>query len=258
MKKQILIFVAIIGLFACNENHTDSEKTTEQSNKVAPSVQLDFVKTFEGQINNKYDIVLKITSNSGKITGNYFYKTEGTDIQVKGNLDNLGKFALYEYDSKGNQTGLFSGTMVNNNKIEGNWSKPNGDKAMTFVLIESNSQYESSKTQINDEKYKSISGYYESEFNSTDTGSFYYASVNIEYSGNNKFTFEIATGHESGCTGMAFGTATIDYSGIGKYSGDGCKLLTFKFTSTKLTIDETECDLHGMRCYFSGEYLKTK
>lgn len=253
MKIQILIFVAVIGLSACNQTQNDSEKTTEKSNKIAPSVQIDFVKTFEGQINNKHDIVLKITSNNGQITGNYFYKTVGTDIQVKGNLDNHGEFTLNEYDSKGNQTGLFRGTIVNNNKIEGNWSKPNGDQAMSFVLIESNSQYESSKTQINDEKYKSISGQYDFEYNSAGVS---YASVKIEYSGNKKFTFEISTAHESGCTGEVSGTATIDDSGIGKYSGDGCKLLTFKFTSKKLTIDETECDLHGMRCGFSGEYLK--
>lgn len=213
------------------------------------------MKTFEGKINNKHDIVLKITSNSGQITGNYYYKTVGTDIQVKGNLDNQGKFTLNEYDSKGNQTGLFIGTMLNNNKIEGNWSKPNGEKAMSFVLIESNSQYESSKTQINDEKYKSISGQYDFEYNSAGVS---YASVKIDYSGNKKFTFEISTAHERGCTGEVSGTPTIDDRGIGKYSSDERKLLTFKFTSTKLIIDETDSELHGMRCGFSGEYLKTK
>ena len=255
MKTQILIFVAVIGFSACNQIPTDSEKAIEQSNQESPNVHLDFVKTFEGQINNKHDIVLKITSNSGQIAGNYFYKTVGKDIQVKGDLDNQGKITLNEYDSKGNQTGLFSGKMLNNSKIEGNWSKPNGDKAMLFALIESNSQYESSKKQINDDKYKSISGQYDFEYNSAGVS---YASVKIEYSENNKFTFEISTAHESGCDGEVSGTATIDDSGIGKFSGDGCKLLTFKFTSTKLKIDETECDFHGMRCGFSGEYLKTK
>jgi hypothetical protein len=255
MKKQILIFVAFIGLTACNETKTDSEKATGQSNQISPSVQLDFVKTFEGQINDKLDIVLKVTSNNGQITGNYFYKTVGTDIQVKGNLDNTGKITLNEYDSKGNQTGLFSGTFLNNSKIEGNWSKPNGDRSMSFVLIESNSQYESSKSQINEEKYESLSGQYDFEYNSAGES---YASVKIKYSGNKKFTFEILVGSKSGCTGEVSGTGTIDNNGLGKYSGNGCKLLTFKFNSTKLTIDETECALHGASCSFSGEYLKTK
>ncbi len=255
MKKQILIFAAIIYLSACNQTQTDSEKTTELINQEVQSVQLDFVKTFEGQIDNKYDIVLKITSNSGQITGNYFYKTKGTDIQVKGNLDNQGNFTLNEYNSKGNQTGVFNGTMSNNNKIEGNWSKPNGDKAMPFVLIESNTQYESSKTQINDEKYNSISGEYESEYNSYGVS---LASAKIKYIGNKQFTFEIFTSHENGCIGEVSGTATIDDNGIGKYSDDDCKLLTFKFTTSKLTIDETECDLHGASCDFSGKYMKTK
>jgi hypothetical protein len=254
MKRKILFFVSVIGLSACNQVQTDSVKTKEQSNQVEPIIQLDFVKTFEGQINNKYDIVLKITSNGGQIAGNYFYKTAGDDIQVKGNLDYQGKLILDEYDSKGNQTGRFNGIMVNNNKIEGNWSKPNGVKKMSVVLIESNTQYESSKPQINNEKYDSITGQYDFEFNSDGAS---YASVKIEYTGNKRFKFEIATAHESGCTGEASGTATVDENGIGKYSADGCKLLTFKFASRKLTIDETECFLHGMRCDFSGEYLKT-
>jgi hypothetical protein len=198
---------------------------------------------------------LNLTSKGGQVAGKYFYKKIGTDIQVKGNLDNQGKLTLNEYDSKGDQTGLFSGTMLNNNKIKGNWSKPNGEKVIPFILIESVTRYQSSKSQINDEKYESISGQYDFEFHSAGVS---FASVKIKYLGSKMFKFEISTAHESGCTGEASGTATIDDSGIGKFSGDGCKLLTFKFTSTKVRIEETECALHGMRCGFSGEYLKTE
>ena len=253
MIKQFLFFVVVIGLSACNQS--DTTKTKDQNNQTASSVQMDFVKTFEGQINNKYDIILKITSNGGQISGKYFYQSVGSDIQVKGNLDNQGKLTLNEYDTKGNQTGLFSGTMVNNNKIAGNWSKPNGDAEMSFLLIESNSQYESSKTPIKYDKLASISGQYDFEFNSAGVS---FGSVKIKYLGSEKFTFEISTAHQSDCQGELSGTATLDHNGIGHYTGYGCELLTFKFTSKKLTINETDCEYHGARCWFAGTYLKTK
>ena len=243
-------------LLACNQSKSDSEHSAIQANSSnSKDIQLDFVKTFEGQVNNKYDIVLKISSNNGGITGNYFYKSSGTDIKVKGNLNGEGKLSLSEFDSQGNQTGIFNGTMANNNKIEGNWSKPNGEKEMSFVLLESNSQYESLKKQITDQKYESITGQYDFEYNAAGVS---FASIGIKYSGNNKFKFEITTGHESGCTGEVSGIATIDNNGVGRYSGEDCKLLTFNFSSSKLIIDESDCQLHGARCSFAGEYLKSK
>jgi antitoxin component YwqK of YwqJK toxin-antitoxin module len=254
MKKQFLLLLVVIGLSACNQPNTT--KTKDQNNQIASSVQLDFVKTFEGQINNKYDIILKITSNGGQISGKYFYTSVGSDIQVKGKLDNQGKLTLNEYDTKGNQTGLFSGTMVNNNKIAGNWSKPNGDKEMSFLLIESNSQYESSKTQINYEKHASISGQY---YGATNSAGYNFGSVKIKYLGSKKFTFEIFTARQDKCQGDLSGTATLDHNGIGKYTDNHCELLTFKFTSKKLQINETDCLMHhGAWCYFSGIYLKTE
>jgi hypothetical protein len=165
MTKKILIFIAIIGFSACKKSNESVDNPT--------NIQLDFVKTFEGQIDNKYDIILKITSNEGQIDGNYFYKSVGTNIQVKGNLDINGDLKLNEFDTKGNQTGLFNGKMVNNNKIEGNWSKPNGDKEKPFVLIESNSNYELSKKVKNKQakpKYDAdalneIKKYYHEQYN---------------------------------------------------------------------------------------------
>jgi hypothetical protein len=243
-------------LFACNRSKTDSEHSAIQANiSSAQDIQLDFIKTFEGQVNNKYDIVLKISSDNGEITGNYFYKSSGIDIKLKGNLNREGKLSLSEFDSQGNQTGIFNGTMANNNKIEGNWSKPNGKKEMIFLLLESNAQYESLKKQITDQKYESITGHYDFENNS---GGVFFGSIDIKYSGNNKFKFEISTGHESGCTGEATGIATFDNNRIGRYSGEACKLLSFNFSSSKLIIDESDCQLHGARCSFAGEYLKSK
>lgn len=256
MNRKILTLTIVVGLIACNKTQNTSENVAQQNDTTISQMQIDFIKTFEGKINDSYDIVLKITSNGGQVTGNYFYNSKGVDIQVDGILDDKGNLTLNEYDSKGNQTGVFNGIISNNSKIEGIWSKPNGDKEMPFLLIESNNEYETSKTQEIEEVSDDISGQYDFEFNSEGVS---YGSVKIVSLGNKKFSFEISTSNSKGCTGEISGSGTIGSdNGIGKYSDEDCKSLIFKFTSEKLTIEENDCELHGMGCYFAGEYLKTK
>ena len=50
---------------------------------------------------------------------------------------------LKEFDKIGNQTGNFEGNIEGENKISGNWSKPNGDNQVGFVLLETNTDYNS-------------------------------------------------------------------------------------------------------------------
>lgn len=82
-------------------------------------------------------------------------------------------------------------------------------------------------------------------------------SLAINYLENNKFSFQIITGTKSGCTGEIVGTATIK-NGIAKYSDENCQSLLFKFSKSKITVEETDCDwsgnYHGAGCSFSGEY----
>ena len=258
MKKTItLVTIIIVGLISCNQNSDtlDNGQTIENVPTETPAnaIPIDFVKTFEGQINNKYDIQMKITSNNGNITGKYFYKKVGKDIVIKGTIDNQGKISISEFDNKGNQTGLFEGKMPNENKIEGTWSKPNGSNSMPFYLLASNTSYETSKKEIKTSKYDNITGTYQSPLND---GGISMGTVKIMYLGNNRFYFEITTSHQAGCTGEASGTGIIDNNGIGRWSGDGCESLTFKFSNGTVNIDEKNCDLHGMRCWFEGEYKK--
>lgn len=255
MNRKILALAIVVGLTACNKTQNASENDAEQNDTKTSQLQINFVKTFEGKINDSYDIVLKITSNDGQVTGNYFYNSKGVDIQVDGVLDDKGNLTLNEYDSNGNQTGVFNGIVSNNSKIEGVWSKPNGDKEMPFLLIESNNEYETSKIQEIEEVSVDISGQYDFEFNSEGDS---YGSVKIISLGNKKFSFNISTSNSKGCTGEISGSGTISDLGIGKYSAEDCKSLIFTFASEKLTIEENDCELHGMGCYFAGEYLKAK
>ncbi len=104
------------------------------------------------------------------------------------------------------------------------------------------------------EKYANISGEYDA-INNTEKSM---ASATLAYIGDNKIKFELVTATESGCVGEVKGVAIIGTDGIATYSAKDCQLLTFKFDSPKLSITEENCDLHGARCDFEGEYLKAK
>ena len=252
LKRIVAIYLFCLLFCTCTDSNS-LKKVNTNKGSINQDLSIDFVKTFEGQLNNKHDIILKITSNSGLITGKYFYKKVGADIPIKGGLNTNGVVILKEFDKSGNQTGVFNGEMVNNNKIVGTWTKPDGSKEMSFVLIESNTAYESSKATIKRNDYEFITGQYDFEYNSEGVS---YVSVKINYIGSNKFNFEITTAHQNGCTGEIEGIARINKSGVGIYSGENCKMLKFNFTAKKLIIDENECDLHGVRCWFTGEYIK--
>jgi hypothetical protein len=258
MKYSRLLILLILPAFvfvldACNQKPSDPSAATDKTSTETKTVQLDFVRTFEGKINNKYDVVMKLTSNAGQISGKYFYTTIGKDIVVRGDLNNDGRVTLVEYDSKENQIGFFEGTMVNDSKIEGKWNKANESSSAPFVLIETTAQYESLQDQAVESKFEKISGQYEYSNEYSD------GSAQISYLGNRRFRFDINVSSGEACSGQVEGEAAFDDAGVGKFSDEGCRSLTFKFIGNKLIIEESDCDYyHGVRCGFYGDYLKRK
>jgi hypothetical protein len=223
----------------------------EESKKETPS--FDFIKTFAGKIDNKYPLHIKLNSESGKINGTYFYDKVGTDIEIKGTILKDSTLTLNEFDQKGNQTGLWKGKLINKNKISGIWSKPNGDSAKDFNLILTSDNYQSSKKAISDSKFSNYNGTYNSPFND---GGISFGRLIIKYNENNEIEFDISTAHQAGCTGELKGTAKINSNGIATHSSSNCKSMSFEFKNNKVIVNEKNCDLHGMRCYFSGTYEK--
>lgn len=244
MMKQIFSVFSILILFfliSCKD----------QPKKEKPN--FDFIKTYAGKIDSKYPLHIKLNSENGKISGRYFYDKVGTDIEIKGAIVNDSTITLNEFDKKGNQTGLWIGKLVNENKISGTWSKPNGNSAKNFTLILTSDNYESSKKAISDFKFSKYNGTFNSPFND---GGISFGRLIVRYNQNKEIEFKITTAHQSGCSGELKGIAKIDSNGIAKYSGQDCESLTFKFKNNKVNVTEKKCEHHGMRCYFSGEYIK--
>lgn len=173
IRKLILATITTIVMLCCNKKADNIQIDT---------INTDFTKTFEGQIENKYDIQMKLISNNGNITGYYFYKNIGDNIEIKGNVDSQGKISISEFDKKGNQTGAFKGEMLNENKIQGTWSKPNGSNSKPFFLLISNSSKntEYAKVEFNDDNLNDILNYYQEQANSENGGK--YAKFEDEFS----------------------------------------------------------------------------
>ena len=245
--KYILPILIILVTISC--------KKKESGNSPKVEIPTNFVKTFEGKISEKFDIIMKLTAESGIVNGAYYYTKVGRNIQLKGEIQNNGELLLNEYDSSGNQTGIFKGKIIENSKIEGNWSKPNGEKEMTFKLIESNASYSSEQNSIKEKlNFENISGTYFSPFNDDEN---YNGETEIEILENQKFKFDITVAKSTGCTGQIEGIGILDKNGVGIFSNSDCEKLTFNFYKNKVKITETNCDeMHGMNCYFEGEYIR--
>jgi len=239
----------MISIVSC-KNEKQEKPTKKQT--VKTEINNDFIKTYEGNINGKYEIMMKLISDNGEIKGSYFYKKNGIKLDIKGNLRNDSLITLNEFDTNGNQTGLFKGKMVSKSKIIGKWSKPNGKNKMDFRIIESNSNYQVVKKQTENIDYNYITGKYESPFNGSGVSS---GDIKIKYLGKNRFSFEILVVSNYGKSiGEIKETGKIS-NGIGYFSKSNCKL-TFKFNGTKLNIIQKGCTDYSGMTSFRGDYLK--
>ena len=136
MVRILLVIVASTVILSCN----NSVKTQKDNSE--PLFRMDFIKVFEGKIENQFEYYAKLKSNSGKITGSYFYKEKCEKILIEGSLDSMGNIILNEWGKKGNKTGVFKGRMVNQHKFEGSWSKDHNSKKYSFYFIETTESFD--------------------------------------------------------------------------------------------------------------------
>jgi hypothetical protein len=129
MKQIILFLISTLIITSCSDKNNS---------------QVNFSKVYEGQIDKQYEIVLKLNKKGDSLDGEYYYTKYNSTIQLKGTIkDNI--VVLNEFDKNGNQTGIFNGELKDN-KIEGLWSKPNGEKSKNFFIQETDKSY-SAKTE---------------------------------------------------------------------------------------------------------------
>jgi len=96
-----------------------------------------FDSLFVGSINDKYEIRMHLRRNGRQLLGQYSYKKIGKSIDIKGTIDEQESFVIDEFDNNGKSTGVFKGRIGSDGRLEGTWSKPNGESQMPFSLTAS-------------------------------------------------------------------------------------------------------------------------
>ncbi len=154
--KKITLVLLFLTIISCSNNKENKIEKTEIKKEVI--TEIDFVKTFEGKIDNKYEYLIKIISNNGVITGKYFYKNNCKNISVRGKVEKNSKVTIKEFgDGLENEpTGYFVGNVVNNHKIVGNWKKEKQSKSIPFYFIETNESYDSSLSNCKTQKREKL------------------------------------------------------------------------------------------------------
>ncbi len=101
-----------------------------------------FYKNFSGTIDEKYHIFMNLSFDKNNIIGNYYYEQNEakSKLKLRGTI-NKNSVILKEFDSQGNQTGLFKG-IYQSNLISGVWSKADGTKTMKFSVNETKTNNE--------------------------------------------------------------------------------------------------------------------
>jgi hypothetical protein len=141
MKKSVSYFsIILISIFLAScESKKDTSLTDSLSSDSLKAGQTliipDFKKSYEGSINNKYQINMNLTKTGNVLSGSYSYATIGTAIKVAGSIDDKGSIVLNEYSDSEKLLGTFNGN-YRPEGISGNWNRANSDKLLPFLLTE--------------------------------------------------------------------------------------------------------------------------
>lgn len=241
--KLLVLLIILISLFSCKNQ--DKKELIESQKEI----KTNFIKTFEGKIDDKYKIMMKITSDDGIISGKYFYKSNGVELKLSGEINN-GNIILKEFNKDSNQTGMFKGKIINNEKIIGEWSKPDGNKIMNFKLIESNTDYSTALNQSKNIKERINGKYLDIHNNDKD-----YGEIVIKYLKNNKFKYSLKMilGSLNGRIIEDEGVAELKGK-FGYNSKNGCKM-NFEFKNDLIIVKpKGSCYMD----FFKAEFKKEK
>ncbi len=133
-----LAIVLVLGLTSCNNAAKENSETATavaSADTLVPESN-DFIASYEGNINNKYEITMQLCKTGNNITGIYSYKNKGIDIELTGTISNDGKIEITEM-TEGAFTGIFTGQLIDGT-LSGQWSKADKSNSMPFSVKQTN------------------------------------------------------------------------------------------------------------------------
>jgi len=140
--KVIGLAALIIIHSACGSN----ENQNQNSSQMAPAENQeqsipklgDFMKSYDGTIDGKNAITMKLTKIGSQLYGAYAYKSINKPILIAGNCDENGTFVITEYTPENVITGSFEGKLEGTS-LTGNWKSGNGKRVLPFTASETSS-----------------------------------------------------------------------------------------------------------------------
>ena len=97
---------------------------------------VNYKKTFVGKIADRLQIVMTLERNGKNIKGYYHYVPNRGNLRVLGTVDDQGSFVLKEFNTRGEQTGVFKGRFISETSMDGTWAKPDDSQTHPFLLNE--------------------------------------------------------------------------------------------------------------------------
>ncbi len=199
-----------------------------------------------GTILDKYPIKMTLNIKGDKVLGFYYYEKYKSKILLEGQI-NEGKVTLKESPDFESEFKIGFIGDLKGDSFSGVWTDKDKNKTLNFKT-----SVDFDKLVIIPDKIINIEGTYDN-IRSSDK---FFSSIDLKYITDDLFCFEISNGTESGCVGYLKGLIKMTDLNQGKYSGNSCEKLDFIITTNELTVNENNCDFHGMSCPFDGKYKK--
>lgn len=91
-------------------------------------------RDFEGAIGGNYSVNVSLTREGSVLSGEISPKDGSKHVSVEGYIEENGEFVLRELDSTRTITGIYQGTLDNQNNMSGFWKKPDGSAKRRFTF----------------------------------------------------------------------------------------------------------------------------
>jgi hypothetical protein len=161
---------------------------------------------------------------------------------------------LYEFDEKGNQTGLFEIHTQDTNILEGKWSKPDYSQCMSFLAVAEQPLLKIEKA-LRDTAYPDMS-HLDGEFVRavSDANESHQAILSLLYKGLNRIFYTLTISNDDEITYYSEGIMVSGADGNFK-SNDADPPLSFKVKGNMVRIAAVNGQSDQI---FSGSYFRTK
>ena len=145
-----LFALICVLLFACKNTPDESEDTSLYSlfdplldfPDAMKMKQSDFGQEklkmrlfYEGAINEKYPIRMRLDIFQDSLAGSYYYLNQKKPLSLLGKMNAKGTDTLYEFDANARSTGKFIGYFSDGEDLNGNWIGANKDFSFDLKLI---------------------------------------------------------------------------------------------------------------------------